>query len=139
MSFVIHLIKITYASLMGLHIQRSSTWAYLVELLLSCFYLFKLNLLSVRHIIYIYLFIFIKSYSILKLRLLQRKIVVKGKYFPFNRKFFFNFRKMVYSFENCKAFSDFENLILKLKYPVKARLGPCQDMTGTCPGPNPGL
>ena len=61
--------------------------------------------------------------------------MVKGKYFPFDRKFFFNFWKMVYGFENRKPFFDFEYLILKLTYPVKARLGPCQDLTGTCPGP----
>ena len=67
--------------------------------------------------------------------LLRRKIVVKGKYLSFNRKFFFNFRKMVYDFENRKSFSDFEHLILKLTYPVKARLGPCRELTGTCPGP----
>jgi hypothetical protein len=65
--------------------------------------------------------------------------VVKGKYFPFDPKFFFNFQKMVYDFENHKPFSDFEHFILILTYPVKAHLGPYRDLTRTCPRLNPGL
>ena len=43
---------------------------------------------------------------------------------------------MVYGFENRKSFSDFKHLILKLMYPIKARLGPYQDLPGTYPGPD---
>jgi hypothetical protein len=35
---------------------------------------------------------------------------------------------MVYNFENCKLFSDFEHLILKSTNPVKTRLGPYRDL-----------
>ena len=66
--------------------------------------------------------------------LLQRKIGVKGKYFSFDRKFFFNFQKMVYGFENRKPFFDLEHLIFKLIYLVKARLGPCRGLLGTSSG-----
>jgi hypothetical protein len=41
---------------------------------------------------------------------------------------------MVYGFENRKSFSDFEYLILKLMYPVKTCLGPCQNLPKTQPG-----
>jgi hypothetical protein len=67
-----------------------------------------------------------------------RKIIVNGKYFSFDRKFFFNFLKMVYNFQNCKQnnkpFSNFEHLIFKLTDPTMTRLGPHQDLTGTPSG-----
>jgi hypothetical protein len=76
-----------------------------------------------------------------------RKIIVKGKHFPFNQKFIFNFGNIVYGFKNCKPFFDFEYLILKLTYLAKThsraprdltrtRLGLDQDMDslGTCLG-----
>jgi hypothetical protein len=57
--------------------------------------------------------------------LLRRKIVVNGKYFPFDQKFFFNFQKMVYNYENRKPFSDSEHLTLK-----------STDLVKTCPRPH---
>jgi hypothetical protein len=55
--------------------------------------------------------------------LVRCKITINGIYFPFDRKFFFNFRKWFTVFKNRKSFSDFEHLILKLTYPAKTRSG----------------
>jgi hypothetical protein len=53
--------------------------------------------------------------------------MVNEKYFLFDQKFFFNFRKI----ENGKPFFDFEYLILKSTNLVKTHPGPHQDLTGT--------
>jgi hypothetical protein len=43
--------------------------------------------------------------------------------FFLTKKFFFNFGKVVYGFQNRKLFSNFEHFILKSTSPVKTRPG----------------
>ena len=69
--------------------------------------------------------------------LLRRKIMVKRKYFPFDQKFFFNFRKMVYGFNNCKPFSDFEQNDVPCQGMLRTLPRPARDFTRTCPGLDP--
>ena len=62
------------------------------------------------------------------------KIMVNEKYFLFDRKFFFNFRKMAYGFQTINHFFDFEHVIFKLMDPTKTHLEPHWDLIGTYRG-----
>ena len=76
--------------------------------------------------------VFKNDFQIL-LCLLQRKIVVNIKYFSFDRKFFFNFQKIVYSFKNRKLFFNFVHFFLKSMDSAKTCLWLHRDLIGTRP------